>query len=253
MSNFLTPAAAYLNRRNELLAERSVVDSPVVIQTVNKALMASEIAMATFHDLETLRSLQLRKARPIEQHSLRIQQELQQFELASNQLALTDTADEAAYLTYQSAFFQLNATFPWQYASLQRVQNELFATTFTLWQETLEELFTSKHRRLLFVRVEKILAFSISKIPVLGEALAVYQQLVTAMQASHQRAQETDDYFRSLESYSDAATLCSRSILIFCFTAEAVLRGRPLPDEVQLNKRVKTHHQSVIEGTHPYF
>jgi hypothetical protein len=41
--------------------------------------------------------------------------------------------------------------------------------------------------------------------------------------------------------------------LIFCFTTEAVLRGRPLPNEAQLNEKIKGHYASVIDGTHPYF
>lgn len=253
MSNFLSPAAAYLNRRNELLAERAVVQSPVVIQTINKALLASEIAMATFHDLESLNTLQQRKARLIDWHETQSQQELQNFELLSNRLSLPEEADEQAYLGYQHDFTRLADSFPWQNASLQMVQNDLFSTTFNLWLETLEELFSAQNRKLLFIRIEKILAFSISKIPVLGEAIDAYRQLAPVMTASHEKANSSDDYFRTLESYTEAANLCCRGILIFCFTTEAVLRGRKLPTEAILADKIKGHYDSVIDGTHPYF
>lgn len=253
MSNFLSPAAAYLNRRNELLAQRSVVESPVVIQTINKALLASEIAMATFHDLEALKTLQLRKARLIDWHEADSQQELQNFELASNALTLADDDNEQAFLSYQRDFALMAASFSWQHASLQIVQNELFATTFNLWLETLEELFALPDRKLLFTRISKILAFSIGKIPLLGEAIDVYRMLVSVMSASLEKAKSSDAYFSTLESYTEAANICSRGILIFCFTTEAVLRGRPLPNEAQLNEKIKGHYASVIDGTHPYF
>lgn len=253
MSNFLTPAAAYLNRRNELLAERSVVQSPVVIQTVNRALLASEIAMATFYDLESLRTLQQRKARLINWHEPKRQQELLDFELRSNELTLADETDAAEFEAYQLAFSQLAADYPWQHASMELVQNDLFSTTFNLWLETLEELFASDHRQHLFVRIDKILTFSIGKIPVLGEARDVWRALVAVIASCRQRAASDEAYFTSLESYSEAANLCSRGILLFCFTTEAVLRGRALPDETQLNEKIKGHYDSVIDGTHPYF
>lgn len=253
MSNFLTPAAAYLNRRNELLAERSVVTSSVLIKTINKALLASEIAMATFHDLEALKTLQQRKARLIDWHENDSQQELQKFEQASNQLPLADEADEQAFLSYQRDFSLLAASFSWQHASLQMVQNDLFSTTFTLWFDTLEELFIAPGRQLLFLRIGQILAFSISKIPVLGDAIDVYRMLVSVMEESKEKAASSDDYFQSLESYAEAANICSRGILIFCFTTEAVLRGRKLPSEAELTAKIKGHYTSVIDGTHPYF
>lgn len=253
MSNFLTPAAAYLNRRNELLAERSVVASPVLIQTINKALLASEIAMATFHELEALKTLQQRKARLIDWHEADSQQELQNFELASNQLLLADEADEQAFLAYQRDFSLLAASFSWQHASLQMVQNDLLSTTFTLWLETLEALFASPGRQLLFVRIGKILAFSISKIPVLGDAIDVWRMLVSVMESSKEKAASSDDYFQTLESYTEAANICTRGILIFCFTTEAILRGRDLPSEAQLSAKIKGHYNSVIDGTHPWF
>lgn len=253
MSNFLSPAAAYLNRRNELLAERSVVESPVVIKTLNKALLASEIAMATFHDLEALKTLQQRKARLIDWHEAESQQELQTFELTSNKLTLADEHDEQAYLRYHRDFAELTASFSWQHASLEMVQNDLFSTTFNLWLETLEELFSLPDRKPLFIRIGKILAFSISKIPVLGDAIDVYRLLVSVKTASQEKASSSDEYFQTLESYTEAANLCSRSILIFCFTTEAILRGRDLPSETELAEKIKGHYASVIDGTHPYF
>ncbi|WP_158784391.1 hypothetical protein [Pantoea sp. BAV 3049] len=253
MSNFLTPAAAYLNRRNELLAGRSVVQSPAVIQTINKALLASEIAMATFYDLESLRSLQQRKARLIDWHDPKRQRELLDFELRCNELTLMDETDEAAFDAYQLAFSQFAADYPWQHASIEMVQNELFSTTFTLWQETLEELFAADHRQHLFIRIDKILTFSIGKIPVLGETRDVWRALKTVIASCRQRAPEDEACFTSLESYSEAANLCSRGILLFCFTTEAVLRGQALPDETQLNEKIKDHFDSVIDGTHPWF
>ncbi|WLS77453.1 hypothetical protein Q3V30_13275 [Erwinia pyri] len=253
MSNFLSPAAAYLNRRNELLAERSVVQSPAVIQTINKALLASEIAMATFHDLEALKTLQQRKARLIEWHEPESLQELQSFELASNKLAFADETDEQVYLHYHQEFTRLAASFSWQHASLEMVQNDLFSTTFNLWLETLEELFSTPGRKQLFIRIEKILAFSIGKIPLLGDAIDVYRMLASVMTSCQEKARSSDDYFQTLESYTEAANLCSKAILIFCFTTEAILRGRELPGEALLSEKIKGHYSSVIDGTHPYF
>ncbi|WP_034915727.1 MULTISPECIES: hypothetical protein [Erwinia] len=250
MCNFLTPAAAYLNRRNELLAERSVVASSAEIHLINKALMASEIAMSTLHELEGLKTLQQRKARLIDAEDEQSQSELQRFELASNQLPQVDDSDSLAFGAYQSAFFELISRFNWQHASLEMAQNELFNTTLVLWLETLEELFASAHRRLLFIRVEKMLAFSIGKMPVLGDAPDVCRLLVSAMQTSRQNAQGDEIYLQSLESYTDVTNLCSRSILIFCFTTEALLRGKPLPDQAELNAKIDTHFASVVDGTH---
>lgn len=253
MSNFLSPAAAYLNRRNELLAERSVVQSPAVIQTVNKALLASEIAMATFHDLEALKTLQQRKARLIDWHEPESLQELQSFELATHGLSFTDEKDEQIFLQYHRDFSRLAAAFTWQHASLEMVQNDLFSTTFNLWLETLEELFSTSGRKQLFIRIEKILAFSIGKLPVLGDAIDVYRMLASVMISCQEKAKSNEDYFQTLESYTEAANLCSKGILIFCFTTEAILRGRELPGETVLTGKIKGHYDSVIDGTHPYF
>lgn len=253
MSNFLTPAAAYLNRRNDLLAERSVVQSPAVIKTVNKALLASEIAIATFYDLESLRTLQQRKARLIDGHDEQRQQELQRFELLSHTLSLSDATDETAFIDYQQSFNRLAASYPWQHANIELVQNELFTTTLNLWLETLEMLFSANNRRYLLARIEKILTFSIGKIPLLGEAQDVWQALVSVMVFCRQRTNNDEAYFTSLESYSETADLCSRGILLFCFTTEALLRGQPLPNETRLNEKIKSHYNRVIDGTHPYF
>jgi len=253
MSNFLAPAAAYLNRRNDLLTERSVVQSPAVIKTINKALLASEIAIATFYDLESLRTLQQRKARLIDGNDEQRQQELQSFELLSNALSLSDATDEAEFIAYQRSFNRLAASYPWHHANIGLVQNELFTTTFNLWLETLEILFSTNNRRYLLARIEKILAFSIGKIPVLGEAQDVWRALVAVIVFCRQRTNNDEAYFTSLESYSEASNLCSRGILLFCLTTETVLRGQPLPDETRLNEKIKSHYDRVIDGTHPYF
>ncbi|WP_428943407.1 hypothetical protein ACQK5W_11735 [Pantoea sp. FN060301] len=253
MSNFLTPAAAYLNRRNDLLAERSVVESPADIKLINKALMASEIAMATFHNLEALKTLQQRRTRSINWHDVGVRDEIERFEMISNALAHIDAQDEQAFLAYQAAFFQLSANFSWQHASPQMVQNDLFTTTFALWLETLEELFALRSRKLIFIRVEKILTFSVGRLPILGEATEIYRMLRPLIQESNERTICSEEWFHSLESYTEAANLCSRAILIFCFATEAVLRGHALPDKTLMNAKIKGHYDSVIEGTHPSF
>lgn len=253
MSNFLTPAAAYLNRRNDLLAERSVVESSDDIKLINKALMASEIAMATFHTLEALKTLQQRKTRLINWQDAGIRDEIERFEMISNALSQFDGQDEQAFLAYQAAFFQLSTHFDWQHASPQMVQNDLFTTTFALWLETLEELFALSSRKLIFIRIEKILLFSLGKLPLLGEATEIYRMLRPLVQESSEKTLSSDAWFRSLESYVEAANLCSRAILIFCFATEAVLRGHALPDKARLSAKIKSHYDSVIEGTHPGF
>ncbi|MCX8956361.1 hypothetical protein [Erwinia psidii] len=253
MSQFLRPAAAYLSRRNELLAERSAVTSAEVIQTINKALLASEVAMAACYDLDVLHGLQQRKTRHADGHERKHQRELRQFERQAEHLTLAEEHDESAFIAWQKGFSALIASFPWQHASPALMQNELFAITVTLWQEALEALFTSSDQRPQFKRAEKIVAFSISKIPLLGEATEVWRALMDLLDACRQRSAREPVWFTLLESYSEAANLCSRGILLFCLASEAVLRGQPLPDRARLNERIKRHYDSVIDGTHPFF
>lgn len=253
MSPFLRPAAAYLGRRNALLTERSAVTSPDLIQTVNKALLASEVAMAACFDLDALHGLQQRKARLVNGHKEKRQGELRQFERLLARLPLAADHDENTFIVWQQSFNELLASFPWRYANPALVQNALFATTFTLWQEALEKLFISSNRRQVFKQIAKILVFSISKIPLLGEATEVWRALMTVLNACRQRLDSDGAWFSSLESYSEAATLCSRGILLFCFTTEALIRGQPLPIQTRLNDRIKQHYDSVIDGTHPFF
>ncbi|WP_152542795.1 hypothetical protein [Erwinia mallotivora] len=253
MSHFLCPAAAYLNRRNELLAERSVVTSTARIQIINKALLAGEIAMATCHDLDALHGLQQRKARLIKGSEQKRQRELQRFQQLAQQLPPVPCEDEAACIAWQQQFSGLIAAFPWQHASPEQLQNALFSTTLTQWQKTLEILFTSASRQPLFVRMAEIVAFSLSRTALLGEATEVWRALMAVWDSCQQRGASDAAYFVSLESYSDAAHLCSRAILLFCFTCEAVVRGQPLPDRTQLDEQIKQHHHSVIDGTHAFF
>ncbi|MEN5015088.1 hypothetical protein ABEH87_01820 [Erwinia sp. Eh17-17] len=251
MNSELSPSPAYGQLHAALLEQRSRVQSAEVIHTVNRALLAGERVSAAFYDLSLLKLLQQRKILPLT--TPETTREIEAFIAELNPVVPARLADEAQFCELQQQVSQLSEHFHWQHASLLLVQNALFVRTWLHWQQTLETLFSAGDNAAVFQRLEQVLKDSSGKIPVLGEARELYRALEGLLVSCRQKAEEHSSEQNALAGYTAAADIASRGIITFGATAEAVLRGRPLPTEAQLSARIKQHHASVTDRTHPWF
>lgn len=251
MNTELSPSPAYGQLHSALLEQRSRVQSAEVIHTINRALLAGERVSAAFYDLSQLKLLQQRKILPL--ITPEMEEEVAAFIAALNPVVPATLVDEAQFCELQQRVNHLSEHFRWQYASLPLVQNALFIRTWHHWQQTLETLFSAGDNAAVFTRLEQVLKDSSAKIPVLGEARELYRALEGLLVSCRQKAEECSGEQDALAGYVAAADIATRGIITFGATAEAVLRGRPLPTEAQLKNRVKEHHTSVTERMHPWF
>lgn len=234
-----------------LLEARSRAPSADVIQRLNRALLAGENVSAAFHDLCQRKLLQRRKALPL--LTPEAENEIDRFLAEVTACSQQPPPAEMPLADTQRCVAEHSAGFRWQSASLLLAQNALFNRTWRHWQEAVEMLFCCEDVRPVFVRVSDILKDSAVKMAVLGDPddlNPALQQLLATCAGRAEKCQASPD---RLADFIAAADLITRSIIIFDATAEAVLRGRPLPGSGQLNARVKAHHLQVLERTHPWF
>ncbi|AXU94650.1 MAG TPA: hypothetical protein DD850_08940 [Erwinia persicina] len=251
MNTELSPSPAYGQLHAALLEQRSRAASAEAIHTVNRALLAGERVSAAFYDLSLLKLLQQRKIMPLT--SPETASEIARFIAELTPVIPDHLSGEAEFCTLQQRVNQLSEHFHWQHASLVLVQNALFVRTWQHWQQTLETLFSTGDHAIVFQRLEQVLHDSSGKIPVLGEARELYRALEGLLIRCRQKAEEHGAEQTGLVGYVAAADIATQGIITFGATAEAVLRGRALPTEAQLAARIKQHHASVTDRTHPWF
>lgn len=251
MNTELSPSPAYGQLHSALLEQRSRVQSAEVIHTINRALLAGERVSAAFYDLSQLKLLQQRKILPL--LSAETETEVAAFIAGLKPVLPIALKDEAQFCELQLRVNYLSEHFNWQYASLLLVQNALFIRTWHHWQQTLETLFSAGDNATVFNRLEQVLNDASGKIPVLGEARELYRALEGLLLSCRQQAEENGRNEDTLAGYVAAADIATRGMVTFGATAEAVLRGKPLPTEAQLKARIKQHHSSVTERMHPWF
>lgn len=251
MNTELSPLAAYGQRHSALLEQRSVAPSAEVIHHVNRALLAGERVSAAFYDLSVLKLLQQRKILPL--IAPETTAEIEAFIASLSAVLPATLSDEAQFCQLQLRVNHLIEQDHWQHASLPFVQNALFVRSWHHWQQALETLFSAGDSAAVFRHLEQVLNDSSVRIPVLGEARELFRTLEALRVSCRQKAQENSGEQDGLAGYVAAADIATRGMITFGATAEAVLRGRPLPDESQLTTRIKQHHASVTDRTHPWF
>ena len=251
MNTASTSSPAWNRLHHSLLEERSRVQSAEVIQLVNRSLLAGENVSAAFYDLSQLKLLQLRKTLPL--LTPQAEAEIAAFLTRIAAVLPEVVCDDAQFAALQREVALLDAQFNWQHASLLLVQNALFNLTYGHWQQMLETLFREEDSQATFVQLQQVLVDSCRKMPVLGETHDLYQVLTMLLENCREKAVKYADAPGRLAEFIAAADIATRGIVIFDATAKAVLRGRPLPSQSQLDALIKAHHHQVIERTHPWF
>lgn len=251
MTNASILSPAWNRLHHSLLEARSRVQSAQVIQQINRSLLAGENVSAAFYDLSQLKQLQLRKALPL--LTIKAEEEIGHYlaQIAAFMPEVIDVAEQFADLQRQVAAY--SGAYHWRHASLPLVQHALFNQAWHCWQEVVETLCRCEDSQGIYARLESVLGDSVRIMAVLGntaDLFAIVQQLRVS---SSERAAKCRISPDRLTDFIAAADIATRGIVIFDTTAEAVLRGRPLPGSPQLDARIKAHHLQVIERTHPWF
>lgn len=249
MTSPFSPSTAYHQLHHALLEQRSRARSAEAIRSVNRALLGGENLSAAFWDLSVLKQLQQRKTQPLLTEAA--QREVSGFLSELTPLLPVSCDSEAQFDRLQQQIQQLSAHFAWQHASLLLAQHALFSHTYHRWHQVLEALFRLNDGEAARAQIALVLRESGSRVTVLGETRELYRAL--ALLSAQQTASGPHDPADPLTDYISAADIATRGIITFGTTAEAVLRGRPLPDARMLSARIRQHHDSVIERTHPWF
>ncbi|WP_168400979.1 hypothetical protein [Erwinia amylovora] len=251
MNTELSPSPAYFQLHDTLLQQRSTVQSAELIQQLNRALLAGEVVSAAFYDLTLLKLLQQRKAVPL--LTPKAEKEISAFIDQLAPLLAEELNDAAQFIQLQHKVAAFSRHFPWQHASLSLVQYRLFLRTYQRWQKTLAALFSAEDHQAVFAQLKKVLNRSSCRVALLGDAHHLYQILAELLVSCRHKQEEFRGNHHLLTGYIAAADIAARGIVAFAVTAEALLRGHSLPGTAQLMKRMKQHHISVIERTHPWF
>lgn len=198
-----------------------------------------------------LAALQQRKAVPL--LTPKAEKEISAFIDQLAPLLAEELNDAAQFIQLQHKVAAFSRHFPWQHASLSLVQYRLFLRTYQRWQKTLAALFSAEDHQAIFAQLNKVLNRSSCRVALLGDAHHLYQVLAELLVSCHHKQEEFRGNHHLLTGYIAAADIAARGIVAFAVTAEALLRGHSLPGTAQLMKRMKQHHISVIERTHPWF
>lgn len=251
MNTELSPSPAYFQRHDTLLQQRSTVQSAEVIQQVNRALLAGERVSAAFYDLTLLKLLQQRKTLPL--LTPEAEEEISRFIHQLKPLLAEEPDDFTQFTRLQHKIATCVQHFPWREANVALVQYKFFLRTYLRWHKTLAALHSTDENQRVFTQLQKVLQKSSCRVALLGDAHQLYQLLAELLVSCRQKQEESHENQSLLASYIAAADLAARGIIAFAATAEALLREHPLPTATQLAKRIKQHHISVVERTHPWF
>jgi len=251
MNTVLSLSPAYDRLHTSLLAQRSQVQSADVIQLVNRALLAGERVSAAFYDLSQLKLLQQRKSLPL--LTPKAEKEITKFLDELKAITPKTLSDKAQFSALQKQVSRLMEKFNWKHASPILVQNALFNRTYHQWQQALEALFSEGNGTEVFDDLQRILNDSARKIPVLGDTVSLFKQLTKLAAECHEKSALNALEENVMAGYIAAADIATRGIIIFGSTAEAVLRGGPLPDVERQDQLIKEHYQQVVERMHPWF
>lgn len=251
MNTELSPSPAYTQLHETLLQQRSTAQSAEGIRQLNRALLAGEVASAAFYDLTQLKLLQQRKVLAL--LTPKAQEEISRFIDQLAPLLAEKLHDASQFTQLQHKVASFSQYFHWQHASLSLVEYTLFLRTYQRWQTTLAVLFSADDNQAVLTHLKQVLNKSSRRVALLGDAHQLYQVLAELLVSCHHQQPESHGEHHLLAGYIAAADIAARGIIAFAATAEALLRGHPLPDSAKLAKRIKQHHSSVIERTHPWF
>ncbi|MFG1172793.1 hypothetical protein AAFN90_04200 [Erwiniaceae bacterium CAU 1747] len=240
---------AYDRRHSSLLAQRSQVQSAETIQRVNRALLAGERVSAAFYDLSQRKLLQQRKSQPL--LTPKAEKEIARFLDELNDITPETVADKSQFDALQKQVSRLLERFHWKHASPILVHNALFNHTYHQWQHVLQALFSDADD--VFPHLQRILSDSSRKLPVLGETTSLFKRLTKLLTECREKSAQQDLTEDPLVGFIAAADIATRGMIIFGATAEAVLRGSPIPQDERLDRLIKEHYQQVVERMHPWF
>jgi hypothetical protein len=119
------------------------------------------------------------------------------------------------------------------------------------WLSVFSELLISADRGVFAAKVDLIRKQALTSFPVVGdvvEALFFVQDLVFL---SVRRAESSDDYLISIESYCDAIYGYVYGVFNFCAHVENACSGLDPPEHDAIMGRIVRHFQAVADGTHP--
>ena len=246
------PIPAYQARRKELADQLEVAKSRAAIEHLQGALFVTDVTAATLHDLSVaIQSIATMTRNKADKHLQRIQDTRAELDPAIGDLNISNsTATETSFslLLHMS---KLQASSAKEGFRIALLKGDLLLALGCMWLEMLDHLYTARNRAVYFARVDKLLTFAASNLPVVGHILDALKIVAEVYAAKKIQARDADEYFSSLESYLDAGNLYVVGAISFCAQIDSFISGTSPPTQAQLDKRVRKHIQNFSTGSHP--
>lgn len=252
MSQPVDPVPAYFQRRALLQAQAAGTRARATTRQIDLALFASHAAAASVYDLQQVlganaAGLQAEVDLRARQSSIAVAQV--ETAIASARQAATVAAAHTDMLAAALAAVQARAALP--LAEMAVLRHELLQLTGLMWLELLDILFRADDRRQFVAVLDKVLVHAAGLLPVIGNVLSALLAAAELAALRRKPAQDADAYLLSLESYVDAANLYLKGAMGYCEAMDRLLAGLPPPTDADIVQRVRTHLDSVRQGTHP--
>jgi hypothetical protein len=244
------PFELYQLRRASLSTQLTEAKAEATRIALQQALLQTDVTAAAVYDL----SLALRRVALAA--SVEAEQGVQAVEEATTDLAKalqalqTDTAAQQQLPALLPALAKLQAESAVRHLHLRYLQWTLLGAVGETWTGALEDLYGAADRAAFFARLRKIGQFAATRVPVVGEMLECVLVAFQACDWDQAQVRDADAYFRSLESYSDAANLWLAGVLSFCLEVEGLAQGGEPATVAQVQERVRAHIESVVNRTH---
>jgi hypothetical protein len=245
------PLAAYKTRRSALVIELAEVRSNTATKQVELALFVGDVAIATIYDLEqTITRIAESFQSELARRNFESKAELEELQKATTAFHGTQSVTEWNMSKFKAAIALLSARSSLNAANLTYLQHELLSSMGLMWIELLQNLYEADDRRVFFARLELIIDFASSKLPVVGEILETIKLAAEVYAVRKMQARDADSYLLSLESFIDAANAYITGVLAFCEATDRYLSGRTPASDSEFHTRIAAHIASVQNRTH---
>jgi|SRR5271157_2349090 len=246
------PIAKYQSRRKDLADQLANAKSKAAIEQLQRALFVTDVTAATLQDISAaLQTLASATRAQADKHLQEIAAAKTDLEVAVEDLASSGAPALEYTLSLLARLAHHKANSAAQGFEIAFLQWDLLSAVGSMWLENLEHLYGEAGRAAFFARIEKLLEFAASKLPVVGDILDILKVATEVYAAKKLQAKNADEYFASLESYFDAGNLYLIGVLSFCAQVESLISGTQPPTQAQIEDRLARHIESVATRTHP--
>jgi hypothetical protein len=251
MARYPNAPAAY-NRRHLALAEQlNEVESETATKQIELAMFVSSVVVATILDLSQLvkRASDTLKSE-LDAHHKEADAAVVRFETAIADVTGAESTVDGNMNIFLAAVSRLQVQSSYNAIEIAVLRCQLIQTMSLMWLELMERLYESDDRRIFFARLEKLIEYASSKLPIVGEPLEALKTAIEIYAIRTKEALDADKYLLSLESYVDAANVYLTGAIAFCESAERALTDRPEPSEADIQRRIAAHIAAVSSRTH---